>query len=599
MTRRSPLRRRFLSAAAPFRLRAPWLACLLVLAVALPGRAADPPAAHGVGGAVACGDALATAAGLEILAAGGNAVDAAVATALALAVTFPEAGNLGGGGFAVVRFGARVESLDFRETAPAAAHRDMYLGDDGEPLPEASLVGPLAAGVPGSPAGLYELHSRFGRLQWKRVVEPARRLAADGFEVTPHLVQRLGEERELLERFPETARIWLPDGAPPAVGSRLGFPALAATLAAYAEHGPAALTHGAVAAAVEAASTQHGGVLTAADLAAYEPVWRPPVRLDAFGWHLAGMDLPSSGGILAAESFALLERLGYADLPRFGADRAHLLAEVWRRAYADRFLLGDPETSRADAAGLLAADRLDALAAELATALAAGRATDSRSVVPGALLNAAPAVEAAATTHVSVVDAEGNLVALTTTLNGLFGCGLWVPELGFLNNEMDDFATAPGRPNLYGLVQGEANAVRPGRRMLSSMSPTLAWRSAAGADGKAGEEAVALGGRGGSRIPTGTMQVLLALLVDGDPLQSAVDRPRIHHQWLPDALRYEADALSPETRAALAERGHVLQEIESVATVHAVRHRADGTCEAAADPRGGSGVGAVGKPLPR
>jgi gamma-glutamyltranspeptidase/glutathione hydrolase len=480
----------------------------------------------------------------------------------------------------------------------------MYLGDDGEPRKEASLVGPLAAGVPGSPAGLYELHRRFGRLRWTRVVEPARRLASDGFEVTPHLARRLEEDRELLARFAETARVWLPDGAPPPVGTRIGFPLLAASLAAYAEQGPQALTGGAVAAAVEAAAKAHGGVLTAADLAAYEPVWRAPVRSDAFGWHLAGMDLPSSGGILVAESLALLERLGYADLPRFGAERAHLLAEVWRRAYADRFLLGDPGTSHASAAELLGTDRLDALAAELATRLATGRATDSRQVVPGALL-AAPAAEAAATTHLSVTDAEGNLVALTTTLNGLFGCGLWVPELGFLNNEMDDFTTAPGRPNLYGLVQGEANAVRPGRRMLSSMSPTLAWRPAVGDTGgsdtgdPAPEEALALGGRGGSRIPTGTMQVLLALLVDGDALQSAVDRPRIHHQWLPDVLRCEADALSPETRAALAARGHEIEEIESVATVHAVRYRPDGTCEAAADPRGGSGAAAVGRALPR
>ena len=577
-------------------------ALLCSLLAGLPAWAADPAAAHGTGGAVASGDARATEVGLAVLAAGGNAVDAAVATALALAVTYPEAGNLGGGGFAVVRLAGgddggdagdgEVLSLDFRETAPAAARRDMYLDDSGAPRPDASLVGPLAAGVPGSPAGLYELHRRLGRLPWRQVVEPARRLAADGFPVTPQLAATLADERALLARFPETAAVWLPGGAPPAVGTTLRLPDLAATLAAYAERGPGAITGGAVAAAIEAASARHGGILTAADLAAYRPEWRRPVRFDAFGWQLAGMDLPSSGGILVAETFALLERTDWASLPRFGAARAHLLAEAWRRAYADRFLLGDPQTSRASAAALLAAPRLDALAAAVDRAHAA----DSRRLVPGAgaAALAAAAAEPTQTTHLSVADADGNAVALTTTLNGLFGGGLWVPGAGFfLNNEMDDFAAAPGVPNLYGLVQGEGNAVRPGRRMLSSMSPTVAWRATAG-----GVEVVAVGGRGGSRIPTATMQFLLDLMVDGDPLQTAVDRPRLHHQWLPDLLRFEADALAPETRAALEARGHRLEEIATVARLQAVRRLADGSFEAAADPRG-SGVGAVVVPALR
>ena len=573
------------------------LAPLLILAAALPAPAAHPPAVRGGGGAVASDDPLATAAGIEMLAAAGNAADAAVATALALAVTYPEAGNLGGGGFAVLKFGRQVASLDFRETAPAAAHRDMYLGADGEPDPEASLVGPLAAGVPGSPAGLHALHERHGRLPWARVVEPARRLAADGFEVTPYLAAVIAEESELLARFPETARVWLPDGAPPAVGTRLRFPELAATLAAYAERGPAALTGaetGGAAAAVEAAARRHGGVVTAADLAAYRPRWRPPVVFAAFGWRVASMDLPSSGGILIAEALGLVERRSYPTLPRFGAERAHLLAEAWRRAYADRYLLGDPSTSEASAEELLAAGRLDALAAALDTA----RASDSEDVAPGAYLP--PAAEAAATTHLSVVDGDGNLVALTTTLNGLFGCGLWVPELGFLNNQMDDFAAAPGEPNLYGLVQGEANAVAAGKRMLSSMSPTIAWRETVDGDAAAGGvAAVALGGRGGSRIPTATMQVLLALVVDGDGLQAALGRPRVHHQWLPDRLRHEPDALAPETRAALAARGHALEEIAGVGVVHAVGWRPDGGVEAAADPRRGSSTAAVVKLSPR
>jgi gamma-glutamyltranspeptidase/glutathione hydrolase len=333
-----------------------------------------------------------------------------------------------------------------------------------------------------------------------------------------------------------------------------------------------------VAAAVVAASRRHGGILTAGDLAAYRPVWRSPVRFSAFGWQLAGMDLPSSGGLLLAETAGLLERLGWAQLPRFGADRAHLLTEAFRRAYADRFRLGDPATSEAGAAELLAPAWLDRRAAEI----------DLRHATPSTAVEPWPGearAEAAATTHLSVVDGDGNLVALTTTLNGLFGCGLWVPGAGFfLNNEMDDFATAPGRPNLFGLIQGEANAVRPGRRMLSSMSPTLAWR---------GGEALAIGGRGGSKIPTNTLQVLLNHLVDGDELQEAINRPRLHHQWLPDILWAEPDTFSPETRAELERRGHSIEITEATAKVHAVALYPDGTVAGAAEPRGPGAAGVV------
>jgi len=556
---------------------------LATLLAASPLAAAHPPAARGAGGAVASDERLATEAGLETLRAGGNAVDAAVATALALAVVEPEAGNLGGGGFAVLKLGDDVSFLDFRETAPASAHRDLYLDDAGEPIPDASLVGPLAAGVPGSPAGLFELHRRHGRLPWPRVVEPARRLAAEGFPVSGRLHRSLEKEAPTLRRFPESATRWLPGGEPPAPGSELALPELAATLARYAEEGPEAIVTGPVAAAIEAASERHGGILTAADLAGYRPVWRPPVRFEAFGWQVASAALPSSGGILLAASAGLLERLNWAEAPRFGADRAHLMAESWRRAYADRFLLGDPETTRADAADLLD----PAWLARRAGSVAPGKATPSGDVAPW-FDPAAP--EAADTTHLSVVDADGDLVALTTTLNGLFGCGLYVPEAGFfLNNEMDDFATAPGEPNLYGLVQGEANAVDAGKRMLSSMSPTVAWR---------GGEAVALGARGGGRIPTVTLQVLLHLGVDGDPLQAAVDRPRIHHQWLPDKIFAEPDALAPETRAELERRGHQVEVVPALAQVQAVRRLADGTVEAAGDPRGGPGHGGVVDPRP-
>jgi gamma-glutamyltranspeptidase/glutathione hydrolase len=547
--------------------------------------AAHPAAPHGTGGAVASGDPLATEAGLEVLRAGGNAVDAAVATALALAVVYPEAGNLGGGGFALVRMGSEVETLDFRETAPAAAKPAMFLDARGRPVENASLVGPLSSGVPGSPAGLHELHRRYGRLLWPQVVAPAVRLAREGFRVDRHLHELLAknETRKILLRFPETARVWYPGGEPLPVGTVLRLPELAATLSGYAERGPEAITTGPVAAAVEAASRRHGGILTAADLAAYRPVWREPVTFEAFGWTIASMDLPSSGGIILGQTLGILERLGWKELPRFGAERAHLLAEAFRRSYADRFLLGDPSTARARAGDLLASRWL----AQRARDIRRHRATPSARVRPWPGAAPAESGESGETTHLSTVDRDGNLVALTTTLNGLFGSGLYVPEAGFfLNNEMDDFATAPGRPNLFGLIQGEANAVAPGKRMLSSMTPTLAWR---------GAEAIALGGRGGSRIPTNTVQVLLNLIGDGDPLQTAVDRPRLHHQWLPDRLEAEADTFSPETRAALESRRHRIEINDATAKVHAVRLRPGGRVEAASDPRG-TGSGGVVEP---
>ncbi len=544
-----------------------------------PVPAADPEAARGSGGAVASAAPAATEAGLEILRAGGNAVDAAVAVALALAVVHPQAGNLGGGGFAVVKLGDRVTTLDFRETAPAGAREDMFLDDRGRPVRERSLVGPLAAGVPGAPAGLYELHRAYGRLEWRLVVEPARRLAADGFVVTRRLAEELEEGRDLLERFPETAAVWLPEGLTPAPGSVMTLPDLAATLSAYAERGPEAITNGPAAAAAEAVVRRYGGVLRAPDLAAYRPVWRDPVRFEAFGWQVAAMDLPSSGGIILGQTFGLLERLQWVRRPRFGADRAHLLAESLRRAYADRILLGDPATARAAASELLAPVWLDRRAREISPR----QATRSARVRPWP--GSGVPSERSETTHLSVVDFGGGAVSLTTTINGLFGCGLLVPGVGYLlNNEMDDFAAAPGQPNQFGLVQGVANAVSPGKRMLSSMAPTVAWR---------GGEVVALGSPGGSRIPTATAQVMLNLVADGDPLQAAVNRPRIHHQWLPDRIVCEDDALAPETRAELERRGHEVTLRATIGEVHAVRSAADGSVEAAADPRGPGAAGVV------
>jgi gamma-glutamyltranspeptidase/glutathione hydrolase len=556
---------------------------LLVTVFSEPVSSASRPPVSGRGGAVVSAEIESTEAGLEILRQGGNAVDAAIATALAMVVVHPEAGNLGGGGFAVVQIGETTASLDFRETAPASAHRDMYLDDEGNPIRDASFVGPLASGVPGSPAGLFDLHQRFGELPWADVVAPAIGLASEGFTVTRRLVRGLEGKRERLERFPESAAVWIPNGQVPEAGSTKKLPNLARTLERYSKQGPKGIYSGPIAEAIVGASDRHGGILTADDLAGYRAEWRTPLEFEAFGWSFVGMDLPSSGGYLVGSALQTLETLGWSTGTRFGADRAHLLAETWRRVFADRAHLGDPASTKAKPSELMAPVRLREVASGIdpAVATASTRVRGWPEALPR---------EPADTVHISAIDRDGNIAALTTTLNGLFGCGLWVPEAGFfLNNEMDDFATAPGRPNHFGLVQGPANEVAAGRRMLSSMSPTI---------GRRGGEAVALGARGGSRIPTAVTQVLLNLLVDGDGLQAAVDRPRIHHQWLPDEILAESDALSPETASALEGRGHVLNiNSDRNAKVNAVRLLANGQFEAAGDPRGPSAGGVV-DPVP-
>ncbi len=554
-------------------------AAVLMMACARPATVVARPRGP-MEGAGASAEPAATAAGLEILRHGGSAIDAAIGVALALVVVQPHAGNLGGGGFAVVRHGGETFTLDFRELAPAGATPGMFLDPEGKPVPGASVLGPLSAGVPGSPAGLYELHRRLGRLPWVAVVDPAIRLARDGFTVTPRLHDAIDWSRDDLGRFQESATLWLPGGEPPAAGSVMRLPDLAATLAAYADRGPRAITTGPVAEAILAASHRHGGILTADDLASYRPVWRAALRLQAYGWEIATMGLPSSGGIILGQTLRMFERAGWDRLPRGSAARAHLAAETWRRAFADRFLLGDAGNTGVDAASLLdpgwIVTRADGIDWE--------RATPSAQVLPWP---GTPPAGSAETTHLSVADAEGNVVALTTTLNGWFGCGLYVPGAGFfLNNEMDDFTTAPGQPNMFGLVQGESNIVKAGSRMLSSMTPVIAWR---------GEEVLALGSPGGSRIPTATAQVFLAVAVDRDPLQAAIDRKRIHHQWLPDEIVVEPGALTPEAVADLERRGHSVRLTEDgfIGEVHAVRLRADGTIEAAADPRGPGGAGVV------
>lgn len=537
-----------------------------------------PEASQGAAlGAVASTDGLATAAGLTILQAGGNAVDAAVATALALVVVNPQAGNLGGGGFAVVRFADQVTSLDFRETAPAAAAATMYLDAQGQPIPQASIVGPLAAGVPGSPAGYYALQRRYGRLHWAEVAAPAIALAEQGLTVTPRLYATLSRSRAAIERFAGARQRWLPEGRLPVTDSVLPMPELAETLKAYAAIGPAAITAGAAAERLAQAAAAEGGILTAADLQNYRPLWRQPLQSQRFGWQLASMDLPSSGGIILSETLAVLAELDWpADE---SAESWHLLIEAWRRAYADRFRMGDPGQSEVRASELLDAGWIKKRAREI----------DRNAATPATQVTPWPAGialgERTETTHLSVVDAEGNAVAMTVTLNGAFGCGYYLADFGFfLNNEMDDFAALPGQANMYGLVQGAANAIAPGKRMLSSMTPTIAWRQ---------QQLLALGAPGGSRIPTATMQVFWRRALRGIDLDTAVQMPRLHQQWLPDVVYFEAEALQPTTATKLQQMGHNLQATTwPIGEVYAAEKNGE-RLSAAADRRAQGSAAAV------
>jgi len=511
----------------------------------------------------------ASKAGAEILAAGGNAIDAAVATAFALAVVYPQAGNLAGGGFLVARSpDGTVRALDFRETAPARAGRDMFLGHDGRPVPKASTNTALAVATPGSVRGYAEAHRRLGRLPWEKVVAPAERLAREGFRVSVGLSRDLAESRELLTRWEETRRLLFPRGEPLAGGALLRQPELASTLARIAREGPEAFHRGDVAARLVAFVQSHGGVLSQEDLAGYAPVWRVPEEIRYGRLVVHAMPLPSSAGQILRSVLAQLE-VARGLARGLDADSYHLLLEAERRAYADRNRwLGDGDCSVVPLGEILAPARLAALGASIDPA----RATPSTSV--GASLPR----ESEETTHLSVATPDGGAVSLTTTLNGSFGNGAIVPGLGvLLNNEMDDFAIAPGVANLYGLVQASVNEVRPGARPLSSMSPVIVEEE--------GRPLLILGSPGGSTIPTTVLQVLLRA-TGGESLASAVAAPRLHHQHTPDVVFVEKGGAGEALRESLRARGHVLMERGPIGKVHAIAFDRDGHLTGAADPRG-------------
>ncbi|MDB4871371.1 MAG: hypothetical protein JWL97_2375 [Gemmatimonadales bacterium] len=521
---------------------------------------------------VASNNALAAEVGAQIMKQGGNAIDAAVATGFALAVTFPEAGNLGGGGYMVIRLAdGRVAALDYRETAPLAATHDMYVGANGK-LTGESAIGPRASGVPGAVAGMLEAQHKYGALSLPRVLAPAIHLASDGFVVDTTLFRSLSGEKYRIESFAGKS-LFLPNGSPPAIGSRLRQPQLARTIRLIADSGAAVFYRGSIADSIAAQMQRDGGIITKADLARYRPVWREPIRSSYRGYSLISMPPSSSGGATVSEMLNILEAYGPA-APFGTVERIHAVASASQRAFVDRnSKLGDPAFVRVPLSRLTSKSYARTVAKSI-----------SRSHADGTTRIASSIGEGNETTHWSVVDQSGNAVATTSTLNDLYGSGVYVSGAGFfLNDEMDDFTTQPGTPNMYGLIQGEANSIAPGKRMLSAMSPTIVLDPR-------GDLLLVTGARGGPRIISATSQIILNVIDHRMSLADAMSAPRIHHQALPDSIRLEAGGFDPAVIARLRAMGHFVYELNSGIASAASVMRVNGGYEGMDDPRSHGGA---------
>jgi gamma-glutamyltranspeptidase/glutathione hydrolase len=572
--------------AAMRKLRAGLGALLFFAASIEPAGAESVRVSHGRGGAVAAEEENAARAGIDILREGGNATDAAVAVAFALAVTWPAAGNIGGGGFWISRDGSgRVLVIDFRETAPRGARRDLYTRPDAKGVVPSSTVGPLASGVPGSVAGLALAHRRGGRLPWATVLAPAIRLARQGFVMTDSIASSIAADQDRLSRDPETARTFLPGGAPPLPGSRFLQPDLATTLEAIRDRGEDGFYRGRVARIIEEGQQRQGGLVSRGDLGRYEAKVRNPIRIRFGNAEILTTPAPSSGPVLV-EMALLAQLVGTPNLVARDVASAHLIAEIEKRAFRDRNrYLADPSFARVRQELFTDSARLKKIAASIDP----NRATPTDSL--GALETEKPT-----TTHFSVTDASGAAVGVTTTLNDSFGNARIAPGLGFLwNNEMDDFATKPGQKNLYGLVQGKINEVAPGKRMLSSMCPTIAVIG--------GANAFVWGTPGGATIPTTNFQILLGILLRRESLEAAVAAPRFHQQDYPDRISVELGKFEPEWMEGLRRLGHSVVEKEhkdsegQIGRVNAIARNADGSFTAVSDPRH-PGAGLVLQPTP-
>lgn len=513
----------------------------------------------------------------DIHAKGGNVVDALVAAALELSVTHPYYAALGGGGFALVKIGKEKAALDFRETAPKSANPETYK----EKPAVASLTGGLAVGIPGVPAGLFELHHKYGKLKWAQVVQPALLLAENGFEVSGEWAQLVMRNHD---RFTNEGRAIFFHGANSEAlkaGDKFKQPALAKFLKRFQKDGRKAFYEGPAADEIVSLVNSTGGQFTKDDLHAYKVRWLKPITTEFMGYDLTLMPPPSSGGVVIAQALRLIEKkeLAAKTVP-FSADELHGLIEIEKLSYRNRAALGDPDFTKNPIDELMDEKALDRLAAMIKP----GSAIPSASLLTAEEKKVMEAAheEKPQTTHISVMDTEGNTVALTITLNGDFGSGLVTKSGIALNNEMDDFTTHPGKPNMFGLIQGEANAVKAGARPLSSMSPTIVEKD--------GRTVLSLGSPGGPRIISAVLQVIYRSLARSMDVDLAIQSPRVHHQFLPDMVRTDANKLTPETLAALKAKGHSI-DFGSTAKVYAVRLAPDGSLSAAADARGEGAAG--------
>jgi len=499
----------------------------------------------------------ASAVGIEILKKGGNAADAAVAVQFALAVVYPNAGNLGGGGFMVYRSKAgETTALDFREKAPGKASRDMYLDNKGQPVTDRSLYGHLAAGVPGSVEGMAEIHGKYGKLDWKEILEPAVRLARKGFPLTSMQAEELNSRKDRFKRFNPSGTALLKGRGDWKTGDLLAQPELAGTMELIRKKGRAGFYEGKTAKRIVREMKRGTGIISKDDLKNYRAVWRTPVSGQYKDYKILTMPPPSSGGIALVQLLQSVEKYPVARWGHNADSTVQLIVEAERRVYADRAgHLGDPDFYRVPQSFLLNRD----YQAERMKSFSWASATPSSEIKAGAIV----AKESPETTHFSIADKEGNAVSITTTLNGSYGSLVMVKGAGFLlNNEMDDFSVKPGSPNMYGLVGGEANAIQPGKRMLSSMTPTILEK-----DGKL---FMIVGTPGGSTIITSVFQTILNVIEFNLPIQQAVDAKRFHHQWLPDEISIEESALSAPVINYLEKKGYVIKKRSPIGRVDAI-----------------------------
>ncbi|WP_310571570.1 gamma-glutamyltransferase [Gemmatimonas sp.] len=517
----------------------------------------------------------ASAAAAEIMKAGGNAVDAAVALGFALAVTWPEAGNIGGGGYSIVHMAdGRTAAIDYREVAPLAATRNMYLDANGK-VTDRSIEGHLASGVPGAVAGLSMLLETFGTMSLSRVMQPAIALAREGFVIDTALAGSMSRAATTVSRnSPVTP--YFPNGKALPAGARLVQPDLARTLQAIADNGSKAFYEGWIADSLVAEQKRGGGIITRADLKAYTPVSRTAIASTYRGYRLLAMPPSSSGGVTMTEALNILEQ--YSMVPAYGSTRwFHLVGSAFQRAFIDRnSKLGDPAFVKVPMEQLTS----KAYAKTLASTINDTRATSTKALEP---MMQQPAREPEHTTHYAVVDKNGNAVSTTTTLNNSWGSAVWVRGAGFmLNDEMDDFAVQPGTANMYGLVQGEANAIQPGKRMLSAMSPTIVLD-------KSGRVFLVVGAAGGPTIITGTTQVILNVIDHHMSLADAMRAPRVHHQALPDSLTYEDGGIRPAVLDSLTKMGYSMRKLRALVNINAIMRVKNGW-EGVPEPRRSGGA---------